>query len=177
MKKIDVLINSVMYLIYVALSCAAAMIIEAGITKIISLCFVIDYFTLTVIRAVIYVITVFTLLFILSFHEGYKDAHFSAGHTVVSALLAAVSHFLFSLLFKFSAFISGGTKFISALIFYGKTLIEPKQTDSLGYGTVIPVFIVLWLFYATEITVAKYFGAKKRLLDRASLTANEKSAE
>ena len=170
MKKLDYLLNTAIYTLYMFASCFCAMLAEAFLLKVLNLIIEIDYFYVCVIRVVIYSVVVMGLIFILAFKEGYREARFSPLVTVFSSLTAVILHFLFALLFGFQGFAAGGVRFISALIKYGSSLASHEQIDSMGYGIFIVVFFVLGVLYSIEITAAKKFGCQKRLIDRENLT-------
>lgn len=170
MKKTDYLFNTLIYFLYIFFSCLCALAIEALVVKIIDRLVVLNYFQLTLIRAVIYCVTTFSLIFIFAFFEGYREAKFHLPTTIFPSVLALIPHFLFSLLFKFSGFISGAVIFVSGLIKHGLSISNTEQLSGTSYKTVIPVYVLFGIIYCLIITGAKLLGKTKRLSDREKLT-------
>ena len=173
MKKLDYLLNTAIYALYMFASCFCAMLVEAFTVKVLNLLVEIDYFYLCIIRIAIYTVVVLGLIFILAFREGYREVKFSPLLTILSSLTAGIIHFLFALLFGFQSFVAGGVRFISAIIEYGSSLVSSEQIDGMGYGIFIIVFFVSGIVYCIDIALAKRFGCQKRLIDREELTGSK----
>jgi len=176
MKKTDVLVNSIVYAVYMILSCIVVMFAEMLVIKVVNVLVEIDYFELCIIRAVIYTLGVNALLAIISFREGYRAAYFSIPGAAISASLASLMHFLFALLFSFEAFASGGVRFISALVQFGTRLNLGGFTGKLDTIKTIPFFFLFALIYVLVIITFGKLGERKRLTSRIELTGSE-SAE
>lgn len=170
MKKNDYIFNTLIYFVYIFAACLCSLAIEALGIRILTRLVVLNYFQLTLIRLIIYCVTTFLLIFIFAFFEGYKEAYFHLPTTIIPAVLALVPQFLFSLLFRFSSFISGGVIFASGLIKYGTSISDTEQLSATGYRTVIPVFVLFGVIYCIIITCGKLLGKTKRLSDREKLT-------
>ena len=119
---LDVLLDAGIYAFYMFAACLVWMVAEAGIVKLLTLCFEMNYFTLCVIRAVIYTLGVNAMLSLVAYREGYKAAGASVFGTLISGILATLVHFAFCLLFSFNPFCAGGVRFITALVKFGTTL-------------------------------------------------------
>jgi hypothetical protein len=174
---LDVLFDAGFYAFYMFGACLVWMVAEAGIVKLLTLCFEISYFNLCVIRALIYTLGVSAMLSLVAFREGYKAARASVFGTLISGILATLVHFIFCLLFSFNPFCAVGLKFITALVKFGTSLSDSAFIGTLNRIDFIPVFFVCGALYSLLMSVFKRLGAYKRLADRAELTADaEKSS-
>ncbi len=169
MKKIDVLINSLIYLIYMVVSCIAIMIAEILILKVVNLFILPSSLTVCVLRALIYTIGVNALFAIASFREGYRAAYFPIIGTLISSVCATLVHFIYALLFGFEAFAAGGVKFIAALIKFGSSLDSSTFFGKLGRIDMIPFFFINSLVYIAVMIIFGKIGEKMRLRDRNGL--------
>ncbi len=177
MKKVDILVSSIVYAVYMLLSCLVIMCAEILAIKIINLFVVTDYLSLCIIRAAIYTIGVNALLAIISYREGYRSAHFSVIGTAVSGAVASILHFIFALLFNFEAFSSGGVRFITALIRFGSSLNSNTFMGTLTRVDFIPFFFINALVYIAVMIGFGKLGEYKRLADREDLTGNSSAKE
>lgn len=170
MKIIDSFINSLIYIAYVIGACICAAAVDLLALKILNEFLVISIYAQTVIRVVIYAIVPLAVVSVVAFREGYKEAGFNVGESVISCALASVGTFLVALLFRFNRFVAGGVKYISSLIAYGDSISSEEQIANVGYRYAIPVFVALFVIYSVAIIVFKKLGAHQRLVDRAELT-------
>ena len=177
MKKIDILVSSLVYAVYMLLSCVVIMCAEILTIKIINLFVVTDYLSLCIIRAVIYTVGVNALLATVSYREGYRAAHFPVISTAASAAIATVMHFIFALLFNFEAFSAGGVRFITALVRFGGALNSNTFMGTLTRADFIPFFLVNSLFYIAVMIAFGKLGEHKRLTDREKLAVNNTAEE
>ena len=175
MRKLDILIRSAFHALYLLISCVTCMVAEMLIIRVLTLCFEIDYFTLCIIRAAIYLVGVNAILAIVSFREGYREASCRILDTVLSGVFGTVIHFFFALLFSFEAFCAGGVKFLTALVKFGPSLSDSTFMGELYRTDFIPVFFVNGLICCAVATIFNVLGAKKRLADRAILTGSQES--
>ena len=173
MRIVDSFINSLIYTAYVIGACLCAAAIDLLTLKVLNEFLVISLYAQTIIRVVIYAIAPVVVVAIVSFREGYKEASFYAGESILSCALACVGTFLFSVLFRFNRFVAGGVKYIASLIAYGNTISDAEQIVNVRYRFAIPVFLGLFIIYSVAIIVFKKLGAEKRLCDRAELTENQ----
>ena len=169
----DVLLDALVYALYMFGACLVWMVAEAGIIKVLTLCFEINYFVLCIIRAAIYTLGVCAMLSFAAYREGYKTARASFGGTLISGVLASVIHFMFCLLFSFNPFCAGGVKFITALAKFGPALSSSSFIGQLNRIDYIPFFFAIALLYCILMATFKKIGASARLLDRAELTKNQ----
>lgn len=168
MKK-NIGINILFYFLYAFASCFIVMLIEALFTNVVEKFVALPYPVLTVIRIVIYTAGVPAILAVAGRSEGYREGACSVGATLTSGLLAILPHLLFAMLFKFQAFVSGSVRFTAGLIYNGWGVTYDSLINQTPYYMFLIVFAVYGLLYAAVLTVAKYLGAQKRILDRAEL--------
>ena len=169
----DILLDALVYAFYMFGACLVWMVAEAGIIKVLTLCFEIDYFVLCLIRAIIYILGVCAMLSFAAYREGYKSARASFVGTMISGVLASVIHFAFCLLFSFNPFCAGGVKFITALIKFGTALSSSAFIGQLYRIDYIPFFFANALLYCILMATFKKMGASARLVDRAELTKDQ----
>ncbi len=177
MKKGDILISSLFYAVYMLVSCIVVMCAEILILKLVNWFIVPSPLTVCVLRVIIYTVGVNAILAIAAYKEGYRAAYFSLVGTLISAVLATVMHFVFSLLFGFEAFASGAVKFISALIRFGSSLNSPLFVGKLDRFDMIPFFFINAAVYIAVMLIFGKLGEKNRLRDRKELTGVGDSAE
>ncbi len=175
MKKSDIFLNSLIYAAYMLFSCIVIMFAEMLLIKVVNVLIEVKPLTLCIIRAIVYTVGVNSLLAIVSFKEGYRAGYFSAPGTLVSCAAATLLHFVFSLLFSFEAFASGGVKFVYALAAFGARLNSPSFTDRLDRIDVIPYFFLNAVVYIAVIVIFGKIGERKRLSDRKELTGSDKN--
>ncbi|MBE6646200.1 MAG: hypothetical protein E7611_01000 [Ruminococcaceae bacterium] len=173
MKKIDILVSSLVYAVYMLISCVIVMCAEILAVKIVNLFVVTEYFSLTVIRALLYTVGVNALLAVISYREGYKTAYFSIPETLISGAIATLLHLVFALLFNFEAFSAGGVRSITALIRFGSDLNSNALTSSLTRLDFIPFFLLNSLVYIGIIIGFGKLGQYKRLADREELLGTD----
>ena len=172
MKK-NIAINGFFYFLYVFGSCVLAMIVEALLVKMVDKFVILPYPVLTVIRIVIYTAAVPAILAVAGRSEGYREGYCSVGATAVSGRLAMIPHLLFAMLFKFQAFVSGAVRFTAGLIYNGWDVTYDSLINETPYLLFVAVCLVYRLLYTVVLTVSKYLGAQKRIMDRAELRMSE----
>ena len=173
MKKIDILVSSLVYAVYMLISCVIVMCAEILAVKIVNLFVVTEYFSLTVIRALLYTVGVNALLAVISYREGYKTAYFSIPETLISGAIATLLHLVFALLSNFEAFSAGGVRSITALIRFGSDLNSNALTSSLTRLDFIPFFLLNSLVYIGIMIGFGKLGQYKRLADREELLGTD----
>ena len=175
MKK-NIGINILFYFLYAFASCFIVMLIEALFTNVAEKFVALPYPVLTVIRIVIYTAAIPVILAVAGRSEGYREGYCSVGATVVSGLLAMIPHLLFAMLFKFQAFVSGAVRFTAGLIYNGWDVTYDSLINETPYHMFLLVFAGYGLLYTAVLTVSKYLGAQKRVMDRAELRIGEDEA-
>lgn len=177
MKKVDILISSLVYAVYMIISCLVIMFAEMLAIKIVNLFVVTQYFELCVIRTVIYTVGVCTLLAIISYREGYRAASFSIIETAISGAIASLIHFVFALLFSFEAFCAGGVRFITALVRFGSSLNSNTFMGTLSRVDFVPFFFINSFIYVALMIAFGKLGQHKRLADREELLGKNTSEQ
>ncbi len=177
MKKrpIDVLINSLLYALYMLLSCLVIMFAEMLAVKVISLFIVVDNFLLCIIRAVIYTLGVNALLAAIAFYEGFRAATPHMAATAISGAVATLIHSLFALLFSFEAFCAGGVRSIAILVKFGKSINSPLFDGTLDRFDIIPFFFINSAIYIAVMVAANALGAhhRKREREKMNIVTND----
>ena len=173
MKIKNIALNLLIYFLYLFGSCIMVMLVEALLVSVIEKFVALPYPVLTVIRIVIYTAGVTTLLEVLGYFEGYREGGCPVGETLAGGLSASVLHLIFAMLFKFQGFVSGAVRFTAGLLHNGWDITYDSLINETPYSLFLLTFLVYSLIYVGVLTVAKYFGAQKRVIDRADLRKNE----
>ena len=173
MKLKNAALNLLVYFLYFFGSCVLVMLAEALLISVLEKFVVIPYPALTVIRIVVYTAGVPAILGVLGYFEGYREAACPMGDTVAGGVMAAILHLIFAMLFKFEGFVSGAVRFTAGLLYNGSAITYDSLINKTPYALFLLVFAVYSLLYIGILTVAKYFGAQKRIIDRAELRKNE----
>ena len=166
-------LNLPIYFLYMFGSCVLVMLAEALLVSVIEKFVGLPYPVLTIIRIVIYTAGVTAVMAVLGYYEGYREGVCADAETIVGGVLATVLHLLFAMLFKFQGFVSGGVRFTAGLIHNGMDITYDSLINKTPYGMFLLVFVAYAAVYLIALTVAKYFGAQKRVIDRADLRKNE----
>jgi hypothetical protein len=96
------------------------------------------------------------------------------GATLLSGILALVPHLLFSMLFHFQGFVSGGVRFAAGLLYNGWDVTYDSLVNETPYLLFLAAFGIYGALYVAALTVSKFLGAQKRIMDRAELRMGEK---
>lgn len=173
MKIKNLALNLPIYFLYLFGSCILVMLAEALLVSVIEKFVALPYSVLTIIRIVIYTPGVTAILAVLGYFEGYREGACPLGETIGGGILAAILHLLFAMLFKFQGFVSGGVRFTAGLLHNGMDITYESLINKTPYGLFLLVFVGYTAVYLVALTVAKYFGAQKRVMDRADLRKSE----
>lgn len=146
------------------------MLAEALLLKIIDNFILLDYSIQTIIRIVIYTLAVPSLISLLGYFEGYRDAESRAVETVIACAMAMVVHVLFAMLFKFEAFISGAVRFAAGFIANGMDVTYESLLADTPYGLFLLIFLAYGILYTALLCIFKHVGTKNRVRDRYELT-------
>ena len=175
LKKIG--LNPLFYFLYMFGSCIIVMLAEALLVSVVEKFVELPYPVLTVIRIVIYTAGIPAILAVLGRGEGYREGSCSVGATAVSGILAMIPHLLFSMLFHFHGFVSGGVRFAAGLVHNGWDITYDSLINVTPYYMFLLTFAVYGLIYVAALTVSKYLGAQKRIADRGDLRKGEAEAD
>lgn len=170
MRKTEVLLNSFVYSLYLLAACLCGVGVDFLVLKVLDSIIVVSPFLACVLKAIIYFAVTVAVVFVLAYKEGYKEASFFAGETVVSMAIATLVHFLFAFLFNFNQFFAGGVKFYSAIFVYGDKISSMQQISDIRYRVFMPVFLVMAVILGVTLILAKKLGCNSRLVDRKVLT-------
>lgn len=162
-----------MYALYLISACVLIMLVEWLFLFLLDHIILLDYPVITVLRIVIYTGGVTAIIGFLGYYEGYREMACPVKESIVSYCLALIPHILLAMLFGFQGFIAGGVRFTAGLIFHGWKITAEK----LAYETPEWVFLLGFLgysiLYGAALVLCKYFGAQKRICDRAELRGRE----
>ncbi len=175
MKKTNLALNALLYFFYFVGSCITVMLAEALLIYIVEKFVALPYPVLTVIRIAVYTAGVTSLLAFLGHAEGYREADCPVGETVASGVLASLAHLIFAMLFKFQGFISGGVRFLAGILHNGWSVTYDSLINETPYLLFVAVCVAYSVLYVTALTLAKRFGAAKRVIDRAELRKGERT--
>ena len=162
------------YLLYLIGASFVTMLCESLI------CFIVDkfimlsnYFALSLIRLTIYTIGMTAIIGFLGYYEGYRTASCPKREIIGSYAVALVPYTLLSALFNFHYFIAGGVRSTTGIIFHGTGVTLDKLTLETPDWLYLLVFLGYCLLYGLALVIFMYFGAQKRICDRAELRKNE----
>ena len=164
-------LNSIVYAVYFLAACLCGVGVDFLVIRVLDSIVVMSAFAVCVVRVVIYFIVPMAVIFVSAYKEGYKEAGFNFGETLISSIIATVVHFLFALLFAFNQFFAGGVKFVSAIFVFGSDIQSLSQISEIRYRVFLPVFFAFSVMYCVNLLLAKRFGRDARLLDRKKLFA------
>ena len=173
MKRTADLLNGLFYFLYFFGACFIVMLVESMLVSVVEKVVALPYPVLTVIRIVIYTVGVTALQCVMGYYEGYREMACSVSGTVLAGAGATVLHLLFAMLFKFQAFAAGGTRFLAGLLYNGRDVTYDSLINETPYLLFVGVFLGYAALYTAALTVAKYLGAQKRIIDRAELRRGE----
>ncbi len=173
MKLQHIAFNSLLYTLYMFASCVVVMLVESLVVGFVTDFVVLTYPVLTIVRVVIYTLGVSAIMACLGYFEGYREGTASVGETLIGGGVAILFHSVFAMLFHFQAFVTGGVRFAAGLVGHGMNL----TADLLNRKTSILFFLLFFLLYDIAyiafLAIARYFGAQKRIVDRADLRRDE----
>ena len=175
LKKIG--LNPLFYFLYMFGACIIVMLIEALFVAIVEKFVIVPYPVLTVIRIVIYTVGVSAILAVLGRGEGYREESCSVGGTIVSGILAMIPHLIFSMLFHFHGFVSGGVRFAAGLVYNGWEITYDSLINETPYYFFLLSFAAYGLLYTAVLIISKYLGAQKRLMVRGELRKGERAED
>ncbi len=173
MKLKNIALNGLFYFLYMFGACFITMLVEAMLVSFGEKFVAIPYPALTIIRIVIYTLGVTALMAIAGYGEGYRDGVCYLGDTIVGGIPALLLHLIFAMLFKFQAFVSGAVRFTAGLLFNGMTITYDRLINDTPYWLFLVVFLGYGLLYMLTLTISKYLGAQRRIVDRADLRRGE----
>ena len=162
-----------LYICYLLGACILTMLVEAMLVFFIDHVVLLSYPVLTIIRIVIYSLGIPAVLGLLGYYEGYREAECAKGELVGAYVLATLFHLLLSMLFKFQGFISGAVRFTAGLIHNQWSITQESLVEKTPYSLFLMVFLGYSILYLTVLLLSKYFGAQKRVCDRAELRGKE----
>ena len=176
MKK-NICINGFFYFLYFVGSCFIVMLAEALFINVVEKFVALPYPVLTVIRIVIYTVGVTSILAVAGRREGYREASCFVGATAASGAIASVLHLIFAMLFHYQGFVSGSVRFTAGLVFNGWEVSYDSLVNDTPYWGFLVTYFAYAAVYVAALTLTKYLGAQKRIMDRADLRKGEDAHE
>ena len=176
MKK-NIGINGFFYFLYVFGSCFIVMLAESLFINVVEKFIALPYPVLTVIRIVIYTVGVTSILAVAGRREGYREASCFVGATAASGAIASVLHLIFAMLFHYQGFVSGSVRFTAGLVFNGWEVSYDSLVNDTPYWGFLVTYFAYAAVYVAALTLTKYLGAQKRIMDRAELRMGEDALE
>ena len=173
MMKKNIGINGLFYFLYIFGSCFIVMLAESLFINVVEKFVALPYPVLTVIRIVIYTVGVTSILAVAGRREGYREASCFVGATAASGAIASVLHLIFAMLFHYQGFVSGSVRFTAGLVFNGWDVTYDSLINDTPYWGFLVTYAVYSVLYVTVLTLSKYLGAQKRIMDRAELRMGE----
>ena len=173
MKIRNAALNTLFYFLYMFGACFAVMLVESLLVFVLNKFVYIPYLVLTVIRIVIYTLGVVAIMAAIGYFEGYREANASVGETILGGALALIPYILFGMLFRFQAFVTGAVRFTAGLIHNGTGITAESLVEKTPYSLFLLTFLVYGILYVATLTVSRYLGAQRRIMDRAELRGNE----
>lgn len=177
MKKKDVIVNAVVYFIFVIVSCVFARIFSNMAVKLVDLFVELRFISASGVRvATLMLFSAFFIVFI-SFKYGYHVAYFDIRESLISSLLSVAAHFLLSFITLFSPWVAGATKHIGGFVAFGNNYTSAEHMMAIPMITLLMIGILTALLYAGLLLLGNHFGVKKRFADRAELMADSENQE
>ena len=173
MKLRNIGLNSLFYFFYMFGACLVMMLAESLLVYILDRFVIIPFPALTILRIAVYTVGVVAVMAALGWGEGYRAADCTLSETIAAGMLALVPHLLFAMLFKFQAFVSGAVRFAAGLSYNGMGINEDNLVNTTPYGLFLLFFVLYGAAYIAALTIAKYLGAARRVIDRAALRHGE----
>lgn len=169
MKKKDIVATSVVYLVFIALSCVIARVASNICVKSCDLFVELSFIAASGIRAVtLFAFSTFFVAF-FSYKYGYKMAEFDKSEDIISSAISSLVHLVVSAVFMFSPWIAGATKHISGFLTFGSNYTRADDMSRIPFYMFLLVGIVNAIIFAGLVYAFKIVGVKKRLRDRAEL--------
>ncbi len=176
MKLRNVGLSSLFYFLYMFGACFVIMLAESLLVYIIDRFVAMPYPTVTILRVAVYTLGVVAVMAVLGWGEGYRAAACSLPDTILGGVLALIPSLLFSMLFNFQAFVSGGVRFAAGLSHNGMSITEESLVNATPYSRFLLFFALYGIVYIAALTIAKHLGAARRVMDRAALRHGEDAA-
>ena len=177
LSVVDVLIDALLYFIYLLLATLAIMCVELFSLKVLSLFVELSPYALCVIRALIYSVGICTVLSIAAYKEGFKAVKASPLSTSISFIIMAIVYFVFCLLFTFEPFCAGGVESVSILLKYGANITAENYSAVLYRIDCIAVFLAHIAIYGILFVSFRSIGARQRIISRSGMVISEQNEE
>lgn len=169
MKQKDIVATSVVYLIFIVLSCVIARVASNICVKACDLFVELSFIAASGIRAVtLFGFSAFFVAF-FSYKYGYKMAELDRNEDIISSAFAGLVHLVASTVLLFSPWIAGATKHISGFLTFGSNYTRADDMSRIPFFMLLIVGLINAAIFAVLICVFKALSVKNRLKDRAEL--------
>ena len=170
MKKSDVLISTLVLSVYQILCCMVIYFATWMAQLILEKIVLFDYFSASVVQAVLLFVGVGALILVYAYHTAYRTASFDLGAWGLSALLATLIHTAIGAVFSFLPLLCGAASPLSGVIAFGGGYVSPEIHAQIPAFLPTLVFFLVMIFYHAVSLPVGYFAYKRRLKDRRELT-------
>ncbi len=174
---VDVLIDALLFFIYLLLATLAIMCVELFSVKVVSLFVELSPYALCLIRALIYAIGICAVLSFAAYKEGFKAVKVSPLSASISYAIMAIVYFLFCLLFNFEPFCAGGVESVSILLKYGSDITAENYSAVLLRTDCIAVFFAHIVIYGILFVSFRSVGARQRIISRKGMVISDSQNE
>lgn len=167
-----ILIDAAIAFIYIFASCLLALLVESMLLKFLDRFVLLSYLVQTVIRLVVYSVSVTALVGVAGYLEGYREAVSHPLTTSLSCGLAVIlPQLLLSLLFHFRQFCAGAVPFAVGLLRDGANVTSNSIlfTSPEQLPLFLGVFLGYGLLYAGVLTLGREIGVRRRLRQRREM--------
>ena len=177
LNLVDVLIDALLYFIYLLLATLAIMCVELFSIKVVSLFVELTPYALCLIRALIYAVGICAVLAFAAYKEGFKAVKVSPLSSSISFVIMAIVYFVFCLLFSFEPFCAGGVESVSILLKYGSNITAENYSAVLLRIDCIAVFLVHMAIYGIIFVSFRSVGARQRIISREGMVISDSQNE
>ena len=141
MKK-QIAINGIVYLVTMIVASLLNLAISELAVSFVNLLIAPDFFVLAIVRAVVGILVGAGLLGLIVGYEGYRSIRFPFLAISASVLLAAIVHFLLSVLLRFYPFVAGGTHYLAGIMDLGHKFSESDGVSDIHFWSYVGAFFI-----------------------------------
>ena len=173
MRNKDLPILAFLNFLYLLVSCVAAQLFAKLVIRFTILFVELDFAAASLIRLAVLLAVSLGLFAFLGYKDGYRTASFVKAEAIPAVGIAALLHFLLSLLFRFSPWLAGPTRHLAGFLSLGSAYNSTERIEEIPAIALILVGLFVALLWAGGFLLASFVGARKRLRDRAELTSQQ----
>ena len=162
-------VNSFVYFVTLVSACLINLIVANMVLKFVSVLIEMDYFTGSVIYAIVSFLVVPGLVGVMSFYNSFKNAEFYLGRTCAHVAMGGLFHLIVSVPLMFYPFIAGGTRYLAGIIDMGIYFDGLDRVEDIYLWSYLIAFAIYLIAEIIAAVVCGILGKKKRLDDRKKL--------